>query len=400
MAILTDLQWFWDLATAGATEADQHNSLSLTKGGTVTVSSGGGPDGADCISVGSAAGYYSNASVARTINTAAGFAVNIWAYSTADSATGNYIFSHRDSVVADGHWQISVRRSASTDQANTWDDAGTIRAAAASEATANAWHMFTLVDDATSCRLYVDGVLAATDATSLGTRDSGSRPFAIGAASWDLATGGLRHNGRLAMAGVWGSVLTPDEITWLYNGGAGRRYSSLADLRGWVSINGWWLGWALSSEPSVGVSVTPATGSLTLTGLAPTVSTPVTVTPATGSVILTGLAPTVSTPVTVTPSTGSLALTGFAPTVSTPVTVTPVTGVLVLSGFAPTVATPVTVVPETGVLVITGFAPGVVGDEVAATYTTIGTLIGASQAIGVLRGASAEIGTLRGNDGR
>lgn len=225
--LLTGLQWYWDLDTAGATENDLHNGLALTKSGTVTVSSGGGPDGGDCIDVGSAAGCYANASVARTIDTAAGFSVSIWAYSTADSSTGNWLISHRDSTVTTAHWQIAARRSTNIDNANTWEATGTVRLASASETSANAWHMFTLVDDATSLRLYVDGVLAGTDATSLGARDSSARPFAIGAQSWSTGAAAGRHNGRLAMAGVWGVPLDTDQITALYNGGAGLRYAAL-----------------------------------------------------------------------------------------------------------------------------------------------------------------------------
>ena len=228
MSLLTDLQWYWDLNTADATESDQHSSLSLTKGGTVTVVSGGAPDGGDCISVGAAAGYYSNASVARTIDTEGGFSLNIWAFSTGDSGTGNWLMSHRGNVAADAHWQITARRSTSEDIALTADDSGATRTAAASEASQNAWHMFTAVDDATSLRLYVDGSLAATNTTSLGTRDSSARPFALGAGAWDLGNTNLRHRGRLSMAGVWGTALTTTLITELYNSGSGKRYADLA----------------------------------------------------------------------------------------------------------------------------------------------------------------------------
>ena len=225
--LLTGLQWYWDLNTAGATETDQHNGLVLSKSGTVNVSSGGAPDGADCIDVGSAAGYYRNASVARTIDTEAGFSVNIWGYSTADSATANCIFNHRGSSASQTHWQINIRDSSSTDRAITRDAVPVVRTASASEASANAWHMYTLVDDATSLRLYVDGSLVATDATALGTRDSAAREMAIGAAAWSAGSAALRHNGRISMAGVWGIALDTTQISALYNSGAGKRYAAL-----------------------------------------------------------------------------------------------------------------------------------------------------------------------------
>ena len=108
-----------------------------------------------------------------------------------------------------------------------------------------------------------------------------------------------------------------------------------------------------------GVTVSPGKGALTLTGYAPTVTTPVTVSPSKGALVLTGYAPTVSLPVTVSPGKGALVITGYAPTVTTPVTVSPGKGALVLTGYAPVVSSAVTVSPGKGALVLTGYAPTV-----------------------------------------
>lgn len=80
----------------------------------------------------------------------------------------------------------------------------------------------------------------------------------------------------------------------------------------------------LSALPDAGgstnVTASPGTGSLTLTGFAPTVSATqsATASPGTGALVITGYAPSVTVPtsVTVTPGTGALVLTGYAPTVS------------------------------------------------------------------------------------
>jgi hypothetical protein len=77
------------------------------------------------------------------------------------------------------------------------------------------------------------------------------------------------------------------------------------------------------STPSSGVSVTPGTGSLVLTGFAPTVSAGASVTPSAGSLALTGFAPTVAAAASVTPGVGTLTITGFAPTVTAGANVTP-----------------------------------------------------------------------------
>lgn len=118
-------------------------------------------------------------------------------------------------------------------------------------------------------------------------------------------------------------------------------------------------------------SGTPGTGTLILTGYAPTVATPRLITPTTGALTLTGYAPTVAIPVTVTPSTGSLTLTGYAPAVTTPVVVTPSTGDLVLTGYAPTVtvsAPGVSVTPDTASLVLTGYVPEVLVQTPPRSY--------------------------------
>jgi len=126
-------------------------------------------------------------------------------------------------------------------------------------------------------------------------------------------------------------------------------------------------GWACSlvlirpAAAGGGVTVTPTTAHLTVTGKAPTVSTPVAVTPTKASLTVTGYAPTVSTPVAVTPTTANLTVTAYAPTVSVSGSqiVTPTTAHLTITPYAPTVSTPVVVTPTTAHLTLTTYAPTV-----------------------------------------
>ena len=81
-----------------------------------------------------------------------------------------------------------------------------------------------------------------------------------------------------------------------------------------------------------------------LGGLAPAVVVAApgaqTVTPGTGAVVLSGVAPTVNQTFSITPDAGAIALAGLAPSVSVTsptVTITPAAGALVLLGYAPTV---------------------------------------------------------------
>jgi len=92
-------------------------------------------------------------------------------------------------------------------------------------------------------------------------------------------------------------------------------YSRVSPINTWLlSLNsvdgGNNIGW--------GISVTPTTLALILTGYAPTVLTPRLVTPTTLALSLTGYAPTVSTPRLVTPTTLALILTTYAPEISFP----------------------------------------------------------------------------------
>lgn len=122
---------------------------------------------------------------------------------------------------------------------------------------------------------------------------------------------------------------------------------------------------------SSGTTVTPSSGSLVLTGNAPTVTVPATtISAGVGSLTITGNSPTVSTPVTATPGVGSLVLTGNAPTVTVPnTTVAAGVGSLVITGYAPTITVPQAgvVYPDVGILTLTGNAPTITVPGVVVT---------------------------------
>lgn len=117
--------------------------------------------------------------------------------------------------------------------------------------------------------------------------------------------------------------------------------------------------------PPPNITVAPPAGSLTLTGLIPTVTATANqlIQPPVGTLTLTGFAPTVLTPVTIPVPAGSLSLTGFAPVVSVgaAVTVSPPAGSLTLTGNVPTVVVSdnqLVAVPA-GSLGLTGLVPTV-----------------------------------------
>lgn len=243
--LLDSLVWYWDLDSADATITDQHSGLTLSRIGTTTTVTGGAPDGGNCISVGTSAGKYRNASVAKTVNYDDGYTVNIWGYSTSRSLRFNILIMHRIDTGEPMYFQLQSQDSfaaspAIVDSAVTWQSAASgLRLANANPAgSQNAWHMLTLRDTGTATEIYRDGVFIASSNTNITTRDTAAATFSIGG---DWTTGAstiFSHRGRVSMAGVWDRPLSAAEILQLYNFGAGLRYSALALAGARPLING------------------------------------------------------------------------------------------------------------------------------------------------------------------
>jgi len=231
MSLLSTLQWYWDLSAADASIVDQHNGLSLSKVGTTTTSSTGGPDGGPCIDFGAAAGKYRNASVAKTVSYDDGYTVNIWVRPTGTSASTSFVCVHRANppIVAGGlYWQIQTRQVAtSSDRLQTLDSVPAFRTGSATQGAVNTWQMMTLRDTGTTTEYYRNGVLVGSSSDSLGARSTSAAPFALGGEWNDTILDSTAFRGQLAMAGVWNEPLSQSNITRLYNGGMGRRYDDL-----------------------------------------------------------------------------------------------------------------------------------------------------------------------------
>lgn len=234
MSLLTDLVWYWDLSSADASITDQHSGLTLTRIGTTTTDSTGGPDGGPCINFGNAAGKYRNASVAKTVSYDDGYTVNLWARSTAVTlANGaNFVFSHRNALPP-LYSQIVVRSALSGiygDFGSSVDNANTFRIAITTQEALNVWQMLTLRDTGTATELYRNGSLVGSSSAALGARSTGAALFSIGGNSWeaDNVNPALNHRGQLAKAGVWNVPLTELQIATLYNAGNGLDYAYLS----------------------------------------------------------------------------------------------------------------------------------------------------------------------------
>lgn len=114
------------------------------------------------------------------------------------------------------------------------------------------------------------------------------------------------------------------------------------------------------------VTVTPAPGQVTITGVAPNVINPnVTVSPAPGQVTITGATPGVQNiaPTVVQPSVGQITITGATLTLAFPdKTVSPALGQITITGAAPSVLNipPTILQPGIGQITISGSSPTVV----------------------------------------
>src|ERR1700723_445663 len=91
--------------------------------------------------------------------------------------------------------------------------------------------------------------------------------------------------------------------------------------------------------------------------LALAVAAAITLTPAAGSILLTGFAPSVDQ--SLVPSASSIVVTGQAPIVAAGNTVAPSVGSVVVTGVAPSDAAGNTVAPGAGSILLTGEAPSV-----------------------------------------
>lgn len=232
-----DLLHWWNLNNVDAADPgdglyDQvAGSWNLTNN-SASNSAGTGPGGKDCIDMADTA-YVDRTDVAWD-GGASNITVSIWANADAVSSTGNWLFSWRGASLAVPYLtQLNiVNGSPNTGQWAPGDGTNpSDRAIATGTSTISTgtWYHFVGTWDGTTARIYVNGTEEATATNaSFGAFTGTAMPFSIGSRSWstknDAATG---HDGKLALCGIWDVALTADNITWLYNGGAGRNYSEL-----------------------------------------------------------------------------------------------------------------------------------------------------------------------------
>ena len=138
-------------------------------------------------------------------------------------------------------------------------------------------------------------------------------------------------------------------------------------------------------------SITPANGSTTLVGYAPSLISPQSITPAAGGLSITGLASALSTAFSLTPDVGTLSIQGYAPSLAQNFSISPDTGALSLLGSAPGLIQGFLLTPDTGSLALSGYAPslGTAGsiNPSDGTLTLVGYQPGVTQQTFIVPGA-------------
>jgi hypothetical protein len=281
--------------------------------------------------------------------------------SNAVTGTNKIAFSLDNSTNGTGDPDIGLWYS-ETNQAFIYVD-NTVDAAANNTSLLNTVQAVVLTKAGTAKKAWANGVQVINTTNGAASHSTTSDKIGIGRGG---SSAGSYASGTYLAAAMWNRTLTDAEAyelskLALVGNPAGRRFRPR---------------YVVPASGGGGVNVTPGVGVLTVTGFAPTVSTPVNCTPGVGSLTLTGDAPTVATPVNTTPGVGTLTLTGPAPAVATPIDATPGLGQLTLTGFVPTVATPVNVAPGAGALTLTGLAPAVQAGAGAVPGTGVLSLTG------------------------
>jgi hypothetical protein len=202
---------------------------------------------------------------------------------------------------------------------------------------------------------YTGAVNAYLNGSNVGTGTFGGvGPQALPSSSGYLVIGGLPPAGGYTnsitnLSLVYNVALPAQTVAWL-------NAEPFAMLRPVVRRQ------YFAGSSSGGTTVNPSSGSIVLTGHAPTIAAGTTLHPVAGAVTLSGHVPTIAAAgnTTLNPAAGSVAITGHVPTIAAGLKLTPAAGSIVFTGHVPTV-TPgtaaITLNPMFGSIVFQGQVP-------------------------------------------
>ena len=248
MALIDNLQAFWELGEASGTRNDSHSTNHLTDINTVGSAAG---------KVGTAADFEFDSSEYLSIADNAAlsmgdidFSIALWVYLESKPAADNYILCKYETGTNSREYAI-LRVNATPTPADRFrfqvSLTGSSTLAGVSATTFGApalttWYFIVAWHSAGANTLNIqinDGTVDSVSHT--GGAFSGTAPFQLGAVKTTVAA--LFFDGMMDQVGVWKRVLTSDEKTFLYNSGNGRSYAEIVTPPG-----GFIPAWALNSN--------------------------------------------------------------------------------------------------------------------------------------------------------
>jgi hypothetical protein len=223
LALADQLVSFWELGEASGTRADSHGTNHLTDNNTV----GQVGDAADFESGNSE--YLDHADNADLSTGDIDFALAAWVNLEDDTAfrtiidregagpVGEYNLAYHSA--GDGSFRFTVYNS------NASLDDSVVAAIIPLTAT---WYFIVAWHDTTLDKIFISVNAQGTpdEAPRTVTISNTAAPFSLGAYQYGGTPGGF-FDGLMKRVGFWKRVLTAEEITWLYNGGAGRSYAEV-----------------------------------------------------------------------------------------------------------------------------------------------------------------------------
>jgi hypothetical protein len=210
---------YWKLdEAAGTTATDSAGAVTGTYSGPVLNQATGVKDAGTAVSFDDAAVQFVNFGNNYSFAATASFSAEAWVRPTAGTAQTRRIFSKEDQSPHAG-WDLQLEPTtnapANRVTVGRWDASGGSDMATSTTALAvGRWYHVVATYDGAQLKLYVDGSLEATTAS---TRSVGATTNAIRLAR--LSYGGANYGGLLDEAAIYTTALSQQQVTEHYNAG-------------------------------------------------------------------------------------------------------------------------------------------------------------------------------------
>lgn len=226
----SSLEAWWALEESSGTRSDSHGANHLSPSG--SPASGTGVVGSALDLESTTSDYLSRASTASLQFGDESFSVAAWVKLESKQAFHTLIGKYDASASPKSEWELNYRST--TDRFRfivSANDAGSVQGVVSSNVfgapSLATWYFVVGVHDAAGNTVQIS--------VNAGTADSAAYSGGCHASTADI-TIGLRNNTGVLNYGdglhdevcVYRKALSADEITWLYNGGAGRSYAATA----------------------------------------------------------------------------------------------------------------------------------------------------------------------------